>query len=663
MAGGLLTDIWKDRMKECLQMIYHNQLNDKKLDEILDNKVQESLKVDRKVRLRNIYEGITFDVDLNNILNWVYTNNLNIGANGAFSESWRNKPSDVTKLIIGNLDGRAIDKNLAKKYETEGDLKKAATHDILQTKQKQDTNSIYGVMSQMGSFLYSPDSASFITAQSQQLTSEVLWSFEKFIGKNTVISNYNEAFLYLNNILKTKRDFDKYKNYITYYPTFQDVSKRILWLLSDMPNYLIDTHEIEKSLFYFIKGLSEEERLYLFYKNNLKEFILLNPKVQNIFKKVLEKDTLFYNPYQIPEIYKGIIDEICDVLFEFVAHFDMTFDRITKYKTRQRDVIVLSDTDSVFISLHELIEMVKTLCGASINPVTTEEDLLFKLVNTFASICSKFVVKVIDEFLVNSNSEIENPKYNINAKNEFYYQTMLLYKGVKKNYSGYVRMREGNLVPEKKQIVSTGIKLTSSKIPKDVSTFQSNLISKYILKTNNIDQVKILNEINIMRKVLEQGLKEGKKEYGMPVRFAGYDAYKNPDQMQQVRLAEIWNRLYPLDQVLSGDTMLTFETKVFVEDQLYLIKDIEMRETIKNKIYCDKWDGETNLIKRYGIKTVGMPRDGANYKIPSWLIDIIDIEAMINKHLQAIYDLLPSIGINRSKVSSNDYRYSSLISF
>jgi hypothetical protein len=88
-----------------------------------------------------------------------------------------------------------------------------------------------------------------------------------------------------------------------------------------------------------------------------------------------------------------------------------------------------------------------------------------------------------------------------------------------------------------------------------------------------------------------------------------------------------------------------------------------MRENIKEKIYGDYYDGEVNVLRRYGIKTVGVPRDGNIYTLPSWIGDIIDYEEMSSKLLQSVSDLLPSIGISRSKVAAGDYKYSNLISF
>ena len=659
----LLTDLWKERMTESLQTIYHNQLNSITLSKILDEKINKSLEKKRTLRLRDVYRSVMFDIDFNEILKYANDNELVIGANGAFSESYKNKPSDISKLLMENMDGRAVEKKLAMKLEQEGKIKEAAMHDTIQTKLKEDTNSIYGVQSQVGSYLYNPDSASFITKQCQHLISEMLWSLEKFLGGNIQLESYNEAILYFTNILKTEKHYDQFKDYITYLPTQEDLEKRLLWVLSDMNEFVTNTHRIKRSLFYFIKNLNQEERTYLFYKNNLLQFLELNPKILRHFRNILEKEDQFLNPYNIPKTYENDVNKIFDILEEFVVHYDMTHKRIFKYKSKLRYVVILSDTDSVYVSYNHLMVAIKEYCKTSINPNTTEDDLDFKLVNTFATITSYFINKTLDNFMNLCNVTPPVEKYKVKMKNEFFFRRLLLYTGVKKNYSGYVLLREGGLVPPEKQISETGLKLTSSRIPKDVSRFQTELITNYILKAKTINPVLILNEIERMKQTIISELKKGNMEYGVPVRFAGEEAYKNPLQMQQVRLAEIWNRLYPLDQVLPGDTIMTFDTTVWDEASISKITDQDMRLRIERLIFADNYNGETNFVKRYGLKVIGVPRDGNNDTIPQWIVDIINFEEMAKRHLQSITDLLPSIGIKRSRISSTNFVKSNLISF
>ena len=169
-----------------------------------------------------------------------------------------------------------------------------------------------------------------------------------------------------------------------------------------------------------------------------------------------------------------------------------------------------------------------------------------------------------------------------------------------------------------------------------------------------------MTDITEEKNIIIDMIKHGDKSMGIPQRFSGYDKYKIYESAQICRLVEIWNRIYPEQKIGNGEYLMTFETKVHSENQLYLIQDEEMREKIRKAVYSDKWDGEENFLKSHGLSTVGIPRDGAVTSIPQWMIDIIDFDVMARKHLSAVTDLLPSLNMN--KVKTKDFNtYSSLL--
>lgn len=657
VENELITDLWKRRMRDSLQMIYHNKLNEETLNKLLDHKVQEALsKGKRYAYLRDIYRYRIVKIDLNEVLIWVNENDLIIGANGAFSYSPKKVLGDTSVMVIGDLEARAREKKLAKDFEKNNMLKEATLHDNLQTKYKQDTNSTYGIACMPGSFLFSPDSATYITTQARQLISEMMWSFERLLANNLQLQNYDEAILYVNCILKEERHWDKFKDWIDYIPDSTEISKYLLSKFSDMSNFNTKTKNISRSLFIFIEGLTEEERVYLYYKFNFPELIKRNHKVMNIFKEVCDQMDPFLSPSNIPDIYKPLCDELISVTEEFCYSSIMTTHRIDKYFNCDRKAILLSDTDSVFIILGKLMDIIYSYIGYRYKYRNND----FKLVNTLSTMCTHYIRMRHENFVKMCNVEYMFPDYKLEAKNEFYYKRVIIYKGVKKNYSGLKLLREGNIVPPKKQIAHTGIKLIGSRIPKQVSDFQTKIIEEDILRSNVVDPIKIIKDIEEERKKIKELIKSGDKSMGIPQRFSGYDKYKVFSSMQICRLVEIWNRLYPEQKIGGGEYLMTFETIVNNESQLIYIKDPVMREKIREAVFSDKYDGEENFLKAHGLKTVGIPRDGAVTTIPSWLTDIIDYDVMARKHLQAINDLLPSLNMN--KVKTKDFStYSPLL--
>jgi hypothetical protein len=654
-----ITEIWKNKMKEAILLTYKDGIDEESLDKYLDKKIVETLANNKYIAIfRDVYKREKFEHNLNDIYEIVKDNNLIIGANGAFSLSPITNQAHIIKVICNQLENRVIEKNLAIEYEKKGMLKEAKLHDNLQTKVKQDTNSIYGIMTQPGSFLFNTDSASFITNQARQIISEAMWSFEKFLSGNTQFSSFDEAILYYLHIIKSDKNYNKYKDYVSYYPSTVDVYKRILLQLSDINNYYSETMDISKSLFYWIKHLTSEEKLYLYYKNNLQEFIIKNPKVLNIFKSIIDNQEEFLNPYKVPESYLEKLELLLAILYEYVAVFHLTHDRVLKYQNNPRDTVILSDTDSVFISLSKTISIIKELTHSQ-----TNDSVDFKLVNSLCYILSKYSDRIHEEYIKYCNGTFYIEKYKLYMKNEFYFKRLLLYVGVKKNYSGYVLLREGNIIPEKKRIAHTGIKLTSSKIPLAISSFQNDLIENLILKKDIINPVEILLAIEGMKKKITDSILNGDLSFGNIMRFSGFDAYKNEYSAPQFHIAELWNRLYPEYAILPGESLLVFDTIVNGEKDLQLIKDDKMRDIIKNRIFPEMWKGEVNLLRKYGIKNVGIAIDSDIIKTPDWLIPIINIDLMCKKHLQAVSDLLPSLGMSLTRLSSNDKRFSPLISF
>lgn len=657
VENELVTDMWKRKMRDTLQMLYHNKLNEEALEKMLDAEIAKSQNQGtRYAYLRDIYRNRVIKIKLDEIMPWIYENRLIIGANGAYAFSPEDVLGDTSIMVMGDLEARAAEKKLAKEFEKNNMLKEATLHDNLQTKYKQDTNSTYGIACMPGSFLFSPDSATFITTQCRQLISEMMWSFERLLANNLQLQNFDEALLYINSCLNEERHWDKYKSWITYKPTTKEISKYLLSKFADIDGFNKKAKDISRTLFIFIESLSEEERVYLYYKFNFISFIEKNEKIMNIFREIASGETLFLDPNKVPDEYRGLCDQLIELTEEFCYCRFMTTHRVDKYFNCDRKSILLSDTDSVFIILGKLLDTIYSKIGY--NHKFQDND--FKMVNTLCTMCTHYIKMRHDKLVEACNIKYKFDKYKLEAKNEFYYKRIILYTGIKKNYSGLKLLREGNILPPKKQISHTGLKLGGSRTPAQVSAFQTKIIEENILRADIVDPVKIMMDINEEKKIIIDTIKRGDKSMGIPLRFSGYDKYKSFESAQICRLVEIWNRIYPEQKIGNGEYLMTFETKIYNESQLYLIKDEVMREKIRNVVFGDRYDGEENFLKHHGLTTIGIPRDGATVEIPQWMIDIIDYDMMARKHLQSIIDLLPSLNMN--KVKTKDFNtYSSLM--
>lgn len=652
-----LTDLWKEKSISVLKSIYGNMINYDKLNEYLDGIINESLKKKRIMMIRNIYKKEIINLEMNDVLDWCLDNGYIIGANGCYSEDPNKLLGDTSMMLIRDLDGRAKEKSIAKEYEKKNMLKDASLHDNLQTKLKQDINSTYGIACMPGSFLFNPDAASYITAQSRQLISEVMWSFERLLANNMEFDSYDEALLYYNNIINEKKNFDKFVNYIDYIPTKEELYKFALKRLAGINNFYETSMKMSNSLFLFFNNLSDIDRVYLYYKNNLFDLLFKNKNILKILIRMMNNKEDFLNPNDIPDSYINDLTELISVIKEFCYTNVTTFNRVDKYFNKKREISIISDTDSVFTVLSDYKKSVYKVSKIEIN-----QNNDFKIINILCAILTDFMEYRHEIFVERCNVKYKFDNYKLNAKNEFYMKRMIIYVGVKKNYSCLKLLREGNILPPKRQISHTGIKLISSKIPEQVMKFQDKIIEEKILRSDIINPVEILKDIKEEEKYIMEAIKNGDKSFGVPERFSGWGKYKNPASIQICRLVEIWNRLYPENKVSSGEYMMVFSTVITDKSKLYLIKDIDMRKNIEEKIYSYKYNGELNYLVSKGISVIGIPRDGDMFKIPEWMRDIIDYKVMAEKHLQSIVDMLPSLNMKKSRITGSDTRYSSLIS-
>ena len=83
-------------------------------------------------------------------------------------------------------------------------------------------------------------------------------------------------------------------------------------------------------MFIFLNNLTEEERVYLYYKFNFINFIEKNSKVMNLFKQVADGETAFLDPNKVPEEYRSICNKIIEVCEEFCYCQFMTSHRVDK---------------------------------------------------------------------------------------------------------------------------------------------------------------------------------------------------------------------------------------------------------------------------------------------------------------------------------------------
>lgn len=662
-----ISELWKKQVKDVLLLTYKGKMSEDKIDKYLDSLIKEKEKDFPIMRMRNLYTRKNFAIHFDTLLNTIKDEQLCIGANGTLTYSYKRVETPIPDILIKmkrerkEFKQKALDmEEKINKIEENGgipsyeDKLQLKYFDNTQTKIKEDMNSFFGIQAVRSSFVYNPDTVGMITGQARQLISEMMWSIERFLGSNIPFDSVSEAFVYINSMIKESHESSVYDSYISYIPTKEDINHRILELLQLIPNYKLTFDEYSLSLFHLVDNLSERERIYLYYKDNLFEFLNKNPKVFLFIDTLITSNTDFMNPAEIPNEFILPLETLHNILDEFVISHISTPNRVLKYMNKSRRSVLLSDTDSIIINLDPWVELCNSLSTQKFDSFD-DEKTTFKVIN-IASYLSTEVTKVAGKIYCNQCNIPEDLHGFVEMKNEYLFKRLVLYKHTKKNYIAHTRLREGTFVD---RIDATGIKLRGSAINPTVQKQMIDIIDEKILKAKYINPVEILRSINSIEKDIIEQIKSGDKTYGRRSRYSGPDGYKTGVyQNSSGRGAFIWNILVPDEAINIHDYSYLFKTKVnTVEDCENLLSD---HPSMQRKI-ADKIFGDENL-RRYGLSMICVPIEGTK-PMPQWLIDIIDTEDVTNKHLQPIISLLPSIGIYNSRLSSTKTVLSSIISF
>lgn len=652
-----IKDFWKQKVMETLSTIYGDGLKIDKVDQYLDAIIAKSH--NPIAQMRNIYTEKNWEVELNDIPKMIYENNLICGANGTYTVQQQVKFSELSELLIQWLEQRSKLKKIAIECDEKGDVAGARKYDNLQNSRKENNNSAYGVSAMNGYILFSPDSASMITSQGRELISEMMWTLEKFLGKNMTFKTMNEFYSYINEITRIELDQDLINKYQIKVPTFEMITKRLKDLLSDIPEEEKEGIDNNKSLFLMAKNIDRDpiKSINFYYRYNLYEFLIHNPKVMDIINWIMKQGKTFKSP--IPKImetneskiYIEPINELVDIFLHFVVFISPTYDRVNKYLTRKRREIVLSDTDSVITRMDEWINFVNKHGEVKFDTFY-DDDAVYRAANIMSYICTD-VCNVMGRNMARNCYVPKMYRERINLKNEFFFKSLVIYPNIKKNYSAWTTLREGVSV---NKVANTGLSLEGS----NINPFVKKELNKIIFE--EIHSVKDISITRVMKRVydLEEEIRR-RLVHEQDVTLGTHSSYKNnykanPWSDTRIRAVALWNHLYPDDLIEPCNKIYVLNTVLEKEEQINLIQDIRMREVVRDKIFRNPVDPKA---AKYGLRTIAIP--DRLQKFPRWLKDIVDVNKLSEKHVNSITSLLPSLGVYCNRIKSNRNHMSPLI--
>lgn len=545
--------------------------------------------------------------------------------------------------------------------------------------------------------------AESVTRQGRSYISASITLFESFLANNIKFNNLNEVITFIHNIVeeKNERVFDDrviLDRNITLGEAFYKVMNT-----ADMMNW-IPTEKEMMLVWEYMQGLSTEDLNRIYYKNNVYSFADLPIISEMIIDILCNLKEPFMNPNKPPKEIKDELDKLYELMYEYVYYGHFYIDKLDRIEYMQRDISIITDTDSTIISLDawyrfvlektynidmdikhqkfdimdiveadefgdrplrklckivepkldydfytdEVIELERAVEMCKIPP---QDNLKYSIVNIMAYICGKLVIDYLERYSKLTGSYAEGKPCELIMKNEFYFLRCLMNE--KRSYANVQLLQEGNIIPEGERLAIAGMPINKSTLADGTKKRLQNILYEDVLTADNIDQVKIIKKLAIMEKDIYNNIINGKKDYYRPDNIKAIAYYdKDPISVNGVKAAMIYN-------ILKDDEL----PSINLEERNKIIKvkvdftKKEALEKLKNN-HPDKYEKVMTLLNHpvLGKKAdvIGFPIDD---EIPKWILDFVDFKQIINDNINNFP--LDKVGL---QVNDNKYmNYSNIV--
>lgn len=687
------TDVYKKEMVDALKLSFPG-LTEMDIREAIDYSILKRGS-DSRAYLDNNYKKVKENKTLFEITDYIIQREPIITVSGVMFRKHGFCPNPFVMLIQEFLKQRGIYKNTMFKYPKGSE--EFEKYNILQLSEKVSGNAMYGASGNHTSIFYNLYVAQSITMQGRSCIASAIMLFEATMANNVKFLSLNDVVTFINNVRREPVinypdeviiDRDKYVN----------VEECFFKIIYSCGFYWVPTEKEMTLIWDILNQCNQHELNKLFYKNNLFWFVDNSVVMNKIISILSTLDTPFIDPNKPPECIKDSMDELYDMIYEWVYYDKQYMDRIDRTENMYRCVSMLTDTDSCFISfdgwyryiLNKTFNIPMPIKEIEIDEKTGEVEQAFdvaydydfytdeiiesqniirpdvispqvgfrcSIINILASIMGKLAIDYMGKYSDNSNSTTchdgSRRKSFFILKNEFQLKRALITDG-KKNYCAYQERQESNIIPREKALAITGMPLKKVGVPESTKVrLQKILLEQILDNPGDISQVEIVKQLAILEKQIIEAIRNGSKEYFKPERIKAIDAYDNPMRESGVKASIVFNYLKdddmePID-LNTRNSVLIIKIDINSKNVDTLI---EKYPTIYTKI--------VELMKKKefakGITGIAILDD---MQVPEWIKDYIDYTTIVNDNLRSFP--CEAIGIDRME---NKYiNYTNILRF
>lgn len=642
-----------NEMVYSLSLVYGNDPEVQKELKKRVNDIYDKSKQDSELRIYNNYKQSEMNITGERFLNLMEDNKPVITGYGTIFKVKENVPGKILRYLGSKR--KAVK---AKMFEHIKDVDPTLynMYDLMQKVIKVLANAYYGAFGQVSFQFFNPFLGPSVTYTGVIIIQSAVLAFEAFLSGNFVFDNFDELVLYVKNIHKEEHDSD-----VSLFGEIENIDELLCdWLYSKVNFDFTEYHA--EVLSAIIENLSYSQKEVLLCKNNMNLFLQSEYVIDLLLNCVHPKFTDANEP---PEEIKEYVDELLLLTEYFVMYHYQWHNREVKAE-RNRDVIVISDTDSTFLYLGPYTDWYKTQSGKE----KLERIERINCSNVFTYLSAKLVKKVFMNVTKNLNVP-EKERDMIDMKNEFYYSRLSISEN-KKQYGGLCDSKEGKVYDVAKLDVK-GLSIKKVSTPKIARNSFLSILENDILKCEVLNPKVVFEKFIKFEREIKSSLQKGETKFSRPSKYSSFRIYKLPYQMQVVRGVFLWNALYPENSItefsnvnmfrlssMKPEVACNFFKKLGKSEEVQnMIKNIQKMEyEIKVKKSIESDIKSIDDIPLRDIDIICLPKNVES--LPKELIPLINIPEIIDRNMKNGNILLNIVGYKTLKSLKYD-SYSNIV--
>ncbi len=347
ISESLTIQKYKDIMTRLLRSSYE-WMSDSDLAEAVDYSVSKRYK-EFNGSLYNNYTNKRVDMTVLEMCDYIASREPIVTSYGTLFKRHGTVPNPQGKVIQSFMDLRGIHKDMMFKYPKGSEM--FERYNLIQNLDKIDANGIYGLAGLYVSIIYNIHIAPSITSMGRSLISSAIMCFEMFLSNNVLFGSLNEVLTFIDNV-RCEANQWKYDDRMVLdsdkYVSAEECFNKIMMTCGY--KYIPSIEDLD-IVWNIIRNCSQTELNRLYYKNNLYSF-LDNSIMRNLLIEILSKlDTPYMEPMKPPAEILEPLTKFRNYLLEYVFYCYQIIDRMDRNKNMIKNVSIISDTDSSFVSL------------------------------------------------------------------------------------------------------------------------------------------------------------------------------------------------------------------------------------------------------------------------------------------------------------------------